>query len=144
VIKINVKEIHVWIKKVFLLFLSPFDAFLVVSLQEWFATKFCPSPIKSYVSFYHVLCYIDVRTNWKSSSIVSTNNNVYWVTVTPLFLFQWYIILEWLQEKKERWLRPLFPTEKDKRAGVERRISFRDMDRLCRKGLFKHKWFNGK
>ncbi len=83
-------------------------------------------------------------TNWKSSSFVSNNNNVYWVTVTLLFLFQWDIILEWFQEKKERWLRPLLPTEKDQRAGVETQMSFRDMDGLCRKGLFKYKWFNGK
>jgi hypothetical protein len=71
------------------------DASLVISFREFFTTKFCPSRIKSYVSFYRILCYIDVMTNWKSSIIVSTNNNVYWVTVTTLFLFQWYIILEW-------------------------------------------------
>jgi hypothetical protein len=95
------------------------DASLVVSLQEWLVTDFCLSRIKSYVSFYHVLCYINVMTNWKSSSIVSTNYNVYWVAVTTLFLFQWYIILEWFQEKKNRWLRPLLLIEKDKRAGIE-------------------------
>jgi hypothetical protein len=49
--KIYVKKNHLWMNEVFLLFLSPFDASLVVSLQEWFAPAFCPSPIKSYVSF---------------------------------------------------------------------------------------------
>jgi len=112
------------------------DASLVISLQEWFATKFCPSRKNSYVSFYRVLCYIDLMTNWKSSIIVSSNNNVYWVIGTSLFLFQWYIILEWFQEKKNRWPGPLFLTDGDKRADVETKISFRDMDRLSRKWWF--------
>ncbi len=107
------------------------DTSLVISLQEQFANDFYPSRINSSVRLLHVLCYIDVMTNWKSSSIASTNNNVYWVTIKSLFLFQWSIILEWFQEKK-------------KRAGVETKIFFSDICRLCRKGLFTHKWLNGK
>jgi len=107
------------------------DASLVISLQEQFANDFCLSRIKSSVRLFHVLCYIDVMTNWTSSSIASNNNNVYWVTIKSLYLFQWSIILEWFQEKK-------------KRAGVETKMFLRDMDGFCRKGLFKHKWLNEK
>jgi hypothetical protein len=107
------------------------DTSLVISLQEQFANDFYPSRIKSSVRLLHVLCYIDVMTNWKSSSIASTNNNVYWVTIKSLFLFQWSIILQWFQEKKRR-------------AGVDIKMFLRYMDRLCQKGLFKHKWLNGK
>jgi hypothetical protein len=107
------------------------DTSLVISLQEQFANDFCLSRIKSSVRLFHVLCYIDVMTNWTSSSIVFNNNNVYWVTIKSLFLFQWSIILEWFQEKK-------------KRAGVETKMFLRHIERFCRKGLFKHNWLNEK
>ncbi len=66
------------------------DASLVISLQKRFGNDFCPSRIKSSVRVFHVLCFINAMTTWKSSSIASINNNVYWVTVRPLVIFQWY------------------------------------------------------